>query len=113
MKRHYRLFIEDILDSINKINEFIRDMSFEEFLEDEKTLSAVILKIEIIGEATKNIPNTIRDEYPDLPWKDMAKLRDKIIHGYFGINYKIIWNVIKNRFPDIKIRIEDILKDLN
>jgi uncharacterized protein with HEPN domain len=112
MKRDYRLFIEDILDGIEKIEQFVGDLSFDEFVKDDKTSSAVVRKLEIIGEATKNIPMYIREKYEDLPWNDMAKMRDKIIHAYFGINYKIIWNVIKERLPEIKPTICQILKEI-
>lgn len=112
MKRDYRLFIEDIMDCIEKIEQFVGDLSFDEFVKDDKTSSAVVRKLEIIGEATKNIPMYIREKYEDLPWNDMAKMRDKIIHAYFGINYKIIWNVIKERLPEIKPTIRQILKEI-
>ncbi|MDI6736670.1 MAG: DUF86 domain-containing protein [bacterium] len=109
MNRDIRLFVKDILDSINKINEFVRDMSFDDFVDDDKTSSAVIKKLEIIGEATKNIPKGIQDNYPQIPWSDMARMRDKIIHFYHGVDYEIVWKVVKERLPEIKPYIEDIL----
>jgi len=112
MKRDYRLFVEDILDSTEKIEEFVADMSFDEFVNDDKTSSAVMRKLEIIGEATKNLPGDIRRKYKGLPWREMARMRDKITHAYFGINYKIVWNVIKERLPEIKPTIQQILKDM-
>ncbi len=84
-------------------------MSFEEFMKDEKTKSAVIREIEVIGEATKNIPEVIRKRYKELPWKDMARMRDKIIHFYFGVDYEIVWKVVKDRLPDIKNLIKKIV----
>lgn len=111
MRRNYNLFIEDILDCIEKIEQFVGNMSFDDFVQDDKTSSAVIRKLEIIGEATKNIPGDIRKKYKELPWSDMAKMRDKIIHAYFGINYKIVWKVIKERLPEIRPIIQKILKD--
>jgi len=112
MKRDYKLFIKDILTSINKIDDFIGDINLDEFLKDEKTKSAVVREIEVIGEATKNIPEIIRKKYKDLPWIDMAKMRDKIIHFYFGVDYEIVWEVVKKRLPEIKFLIEKILEDL-
>jgi uncharacterized protein with HEPN domain len=112
MKREYRPFIQDILDSINKAEEFIGSMEYKEFILDEKTRSAVVWQLHIIGEAAKNIPKKIRDKYKDVPWSAMARLRDKIIHFYFGIKYEIVWKVIKEELPAIKPRIEKILKDL-
>ncbi len=111
MKRDYKLFINDILDSIEKIESFVIEMSFDEFMKDEKTKSAVIREIEVIGEATKNIPSTIRQKYKEIPWTDMAKMRDKIIHFYFGIYYEIVWKTIKERLPEIKHKIRTVLKN--
>lgn len=112
MKREYRLFIEDILDSISKIEEFTTNMGFSEFLRDEKTKAAVIKKLEIIGEAIKNIPKYVKQQYKELPWSDMARMRDKLSHGYFGIRYEMVWGVIKERLPEIKPVIQKILKEL-
>ena len=109
MKRDYKLFLKDILLSIDKIENFVDEMSFEEFMKDEKTKSAVIREIEVIGEATKNIPEVIRKRYKELPWKDMARMRDKIIHFYFGVDYEIVWKVVKDRLPDIKNLIKKIV----
>jgi len=112
LKREYRLFIKDILACIEKIEEFVKGMDFDEFVQDDKTASAVVWKIEIIGEATKNIPKHIRQRYKDVPWKDMAKMRDKIIHFYFGVDYEIVWNVVKEKLPEIKPVIHKILEEL-
>lgn len=112
MKRNHKLFVKDILDCIEKIDEFIGSMDFEKFTEDDKTKSAVVRKLEIIGEATKNIPKQIRQKYRELPWADMAGMRDKIAHFYFGIDYTIVWEVIKERLPEIKPIIQKILKEM-
>ena len=111
MRRDYKLFIKDILDAIQKIEEFVAGMDFEEFKNDDKTVSAVVRKLEIIGEATKNIPDEIRQRYPDLPWKEMAKIRDKLIHGYFVVDHQIVWNVVKKELPFLKPKIEKILQE--
>ncbi len=112
MKREYRLYIEDILESIEKIEQFVGDMDFEEFAGDDKTSSAVIRKLEIVGEAAKNVPADVRRKYKQLPWRDMARMRDKVTHAYFGINYKIIWKVIKEKLPEVKPVISKILEDM-
>ena len=112
MKRDYSLFIKDILEAIRLIEEFTADMDFEQFAADEKTKAAVINKIEIIGEAAKNISKDIRDRYKDLPWKSMARMSDKISHSYFGINYEIVWEVVKKRLPEIKPMLEKIFNDM-
>ena len=113
MTRDFSLFIKDILEAINDIENFIGDMNFESFSSDRKTRTAVIHEIEIIGEAAKNIPKGIRSRYKELPWQDMAKMRDKISHFYFGVKYEIVWKVVKERLPEIKLTAERILKDLS
>jgi len=111
MKRDYKLYIEDMLDSLLKIEEFVGDMNYEEFVKDDKTSSAVVRKLEIIGEASKNIPKEIRMQYEEFPWSDIAKMRDKIAHFYFGVDYEIVWKVLKERLPILKKQIEKILKE--
>jgi len=109
MKRDYNLFLDDIVESIRHIEDFIYGFTYERFCKDEKTLSAVIRKLEVIGEASKQIPQSFKDQYPDLPWTEMARMRDKLIHGYFGVNPEIIWRVIRERLPEIGKQIETSL----
>ena len=110
MNRDYRLFIKDIVDAIESIEKFVVGMDFEEFKNDDKTVSAVVRKLEIIGEATKNIPDEIKEKYPKLPWKEMAKIRDKLIHGYFSVDFEIIWKVVREELPLLKPEIEEVLQ---
>jgi len=93
--RNTQLYIKDILDSINSIKTFVKGMDFNTFKNDDLVSSAVIRKFEIIGEAVKHIPNEMRIKYPEIPWKEIAGFRDKLIHFYFGIKYDMIWNTIK------------------
>jgi uncharacterized protein with HEPN domain len=109
MKRDVRLYVKDILEAILAIERFVEGMDFEEFREDDKTSSAVIRKFEIIGEAAKHIPEDLRQKYPDIPWKEMAGFRDKLIHFYFGIKYELVWNTIKMELPELKIKIKGII----
>ncbi len=111
-KRDYRDYLKDIIDSIKDIESFIKNMSFEDFAKDRKTINAVIRSIEVIGEATKKIPKSIKDRYPSIPWKRMAGMRDKMIHGYFGVDVEILWKTIKEDVPPLKPLILEVLKSL-
>ena len=84
-------YLDDILDAVEKIEIFTRGMSYEEFSRDDKTVYAVTRALEVIGEAAKCIPRSVRENYPGNPWTEMAGMRDKLIHAYFGINRAIIW----------------------
>ncbi len=95
MNRDYRLYLKDLLSALESIEKFLKDMSFEKFQEDDKTSSAVIRKFEIIGEAVKQIPDGIKIKHPDLPWKEMAGMRDRLIHAYFGVDYKLVWKTAR------------------
>src|SRR3989344_9668554 len=107
-----RLYLKDILEAIEAIEKFIKDKDFENFRKNDMISSAVIRKLEIIGEASKNIPDDIRKKYPDMPWKDMTGMRDRLIHFYFSIKYDIIWNTVKNDISRVKLLIKRILKDM-
>ena len=113
MKRHIGLFIEDIIESIRLIEVYIRDTSKENFGKDIKLRDSVTRRLEIIGEAVKNIPDKIRENYPQIPWKMIAGLRDIIIHSYFDIDFEITWDIIKKDIPDLKKNILKIKNDLN
>ncbi|RME46958.1 MAG: DUF86 domain-containing protein [Caldilineae bacterium] len=106
--RNYRLYIKDIVAAMDSIEEFIAGMSFEEFQADDKTASAVMRKLEIIGEAVKQVPAEIRAKHPQVPWKEMAGMRDKLIHFYFGVDYSLVWRTIKERVPQVKAEMEKI-----
>lgn len=110
--RDYKLYLKDILDAMERIEEFVEDMSFEKFKEDDKTSSAVVKKFEIIGEASKNVPEGIKQKYTQVPWKEMAGMRDKLIHIYFGVNYRLVWTAIKERIPQLKPLIKKILDEI-
>jgi len=112
MTRDYTLYIKDIIFSIERIEEFTSGMNYEQFTADDKTCSAVIRKLEVIGEASKCLPESITGKYDEIPWKDMARMRDKIIHFYFGVDTEIVWNVIKKRLPDINLSLRKIYKNM-
>ncbi|MGD0070178.1 MAG: DUF86 domain-containing protein [Candidatus Bathyarchaeia archaeon] len=109
--RDYRDYLQDILDAVNDIESFVDGMTYEEFIKDRKTLNAVVRSIEIIGEASKNIPETLKANCKELPWKQMAGMRDKLIHAYFGVDIETLWKAVKENIPPLKKAIQKMLKD--
>ena len=111
--RNAKVYLKDILKAIESIEIFVKDMSFEDFKKNDLVASAVLRKFEIIGEAVKNIPKELTQDYPDIPWKSMAGMRDRLIHFYFGVKYDLVWQTIKKEIPNIKSLVEKILKNLS
>jgi uncharacterized protein with HEPN domain len=109
--RDYNLYLKDILAAIASIEAFILGMDLEAFSLDDKTNSAVMRKLEIIGEAVKQIPEDLRQTHAQVPWKEMAGMRDKLIHFYFGVDYQLVWKTITERLPQVKQEIEKILQN--
>jgi uncharacterized protein with HEPN domain len=107
--RDIQVYVEDIIGAINNIEKYTKGLTYEAFAKDKKTVDAAIRNFEIIGEATKYIPEKTRKEYPKVPWKDMAGMRDKLIHGYFGVKLDVIWKTIKERLPIVKPLLEEAL----
>jgi uncharacterized protein with HEPN domain len=93
------LYISDIILSMERVQEYITDLDFQKFKWDYKTVDAVIRNFEIIGEATKNLPNEIKDKYPSIPWDEMYRLLNRISHEYFGVDYEIIWDIATRHLP--------------
>lgn len=109
-ERRYIDFMQDIVDNLVKAESFIEEMKFEEFLVDEKTRYSVICALEIVGEAVKKVPTAVRQRNPQVPWKDMAGMRDRLIHGYFGVDNEIVWKTAREFAPEIRSEIESILE---
>lgn len=103
--------IEDILDAMDKAEIFVADVTFEEFAGDFRIHFAVVRALEIIGEAAKRLPSTLRDKYPAIPWKAMAGMRDRIIHGYDRVDLEMVWNVVRQDIPNIRPSLQQIVVD--
>lgn len=112
-KRNPIFFLEDIKLSTCKILKYTKNMSFSDFENDTKTIDAVVRNFEIIGEAVKNLPDEIKDKYPSVPFKQIAGMRDKLIHDYFGVDYEIVYKTIKDKLSEFKKQIEKIIKELD
>jgi uncharacterized protein with HEPN domain len=112
MSRTISLYVRDILQNMRDAEEFIEGLSYDEFTADKKTFNAVVRSVEVIGEATKNVPDSVRDRYPAVPWKEMAGMRDKVAHFYFGVDREAVWLAVKERIPAIQPLIAQILQDL-
>ena len=98
-KREDVAVIQDIKESIGRIMSYTSKMEYKDFLQDYKTQDAVVRNIEILGEAVKLLSDEAKEKYPNIPWKEIAGTRDKLIHDYFGVNIDIVWNIAKNEIP--------------
>jgi uncharacterized protein with HEPN domain len=109
--RRDKAYLQDILDAIADIDKFLEKATEEEFYRNKEKQYAVLRALEIIGEATKTLSKEIRAKYRTVPWKDIAGMRDKLIHMYFGVKVDLVWETVKNKLPELKRQIEDMLKE--
>ena len=110
-RRPHKLLLEDILEASNKIKLYTRDLTFEEFINDDKTIDAVVRNFEIIGEASNRIPDEIQLNYSSIEWKRIKGFRNRIVHEYFGIDYEIIWKIIQEQLDVLITNISEILEN--
>lgn len=112
-ERDYGSYLEDIIEHMNYAEEFIKGMTFEEFADDRKTVLSVTKCIEIVGEAAKHVPDTTREKYPEIPWRDTAGIRDRLVHSYFKVNLEIVWATVTVEFPELRPMMENALPDVD
>jgi len=108
--RDYKLYLEDILQAIEKIEKYTKGLTGEEIKKQDLVVDGVVRNLEIVGEAVKNIPADIKDKCADVEWKKIAGLRDILAHAYFGVDSEILWDIVKNKLPDLKVKISRLLK---
>ncbi len=109
--RDYSIYLKDIIINIDAVRSFISNMSYAEFVQDKKTNYSVVRCLEIIGEASKHIPATIRNKYPEVPWKAIAGTRNIIVHDYADVDLKEVWETVVSDLAPLREQIEKILSD--
>lgn len=106
-----KIFLHHILESIEEIEKNTRNLNEIEFFRNTTIQDAIIRRLEIIGEATKSLPKSFKDKHPKIEWRKVAGLRDIIVHEYFGLSLKLIWKIVQNNIPELKIKIEHLTKN--
>lgn len=111
MSKEPKEYLRHINDECIYLITVSKDLKYDDFLNDETLKRAVVRSLEIIGEATKKIPADVKVKWDTIPWKNMAGMRDRLIHDYMGVNYTIVWDVMKNKIPDMNKQISEFLSD--
>jgi uncharacterized protein with HEPN domain len=107
-KRDSGIILEDIRDAMRKVSTYVEGMDLAAFMADEKTVDAVVRNISVIGEAAKQLPENFKERHPEIPWAQMAGMRNRIVHDYAGVDLEIVWRVITNSMPDLVVQLAGI-----
>jgi len=111
-RREYRDYLVDVMNAIRDIENFMKGMDFESFAKNREKVFAVIYCLEVIGEAVKKIPDEVREKYQAIPWRKIAGMRDRLIHGYFTVDFERVWESINRDLPPLKDAVTEILKEI-
>ena len=109
--RKWRLRLEDMLEAIGRIEEFVQGMDLVAFLEDRRTSDAVVRNLEIVGEAARNVPDDVASRHPGVPWKRARQMRNVLVHAYFGVDLPTVWKTIHDDLPPLKAQLNDVLRN--
>ena len=111
MKKEPLIFIQHILENISNIENFSEGLSESKFIGDKLRQNAIVRQIEIMGEAVKNIPDSLKKKHANIPWKEIVGTRDKMIHHYFGVDLEVVWDIVRKDIPKLKVQIKEIFRE--
>jgi len=111
-RREYADYLRDILDAAGKAQRFVEGIDFRAFKGNDEKVFAVVRALEIIGEAARQVPASLRTRYPDLAWRDITGMRDKLIHAYFGVDVDVVWRTVQDELPLLQSAVQRMLQDL-
>ncbi len=109
-ERDWRIRVRDILQAVERISRYTEGMKFEDFRDDDKTVDAVIRNLTVIGEASRNIPDAVQKQYPNVPWREMQGMRNVVVHEYFGVSLPILWRTVTDNLPPMRPLLASILE---
>ncbi len=113
MKRKFDFYLRDILEAVERIQNYTEELSFEDFTGDNITIDAVLRNLEVIGEAASQVPAEVREKYKNIPWRDIQDFRIVVAHHYWKVNQKIVWDIVENKLGTLRKQVEIIIKEIS